>query len=94
MAGTNDNSGTLSVNTKKSEDPVKNKWMADARGKATIEGKEYYINGYIKKGQYGRFTSLQFVPVKKKDGEKEAPKVEGKKDLVFFLNKKEDEELF
>lgn len=53
-----DNSGTLSANQNKTKDN-----HPSHRGKATIDGIDYYISAWIKEGQYGRFFSLSFQPV-------------------------------
>lgn len=51
----NDNSGTLSRNKDKKEPN-----HADHRGSCMIEGKEYWINAWVKEGKYGKFFSLSF----------------------------------
>jgi hypothetical protein len=52
-----DNSGSLSKNDRK-EQPN----HADYRGKATIGGVEYWISGWIKDGERGKWLSLSFKP--------------------------------
>lgn len=50
-----DNSGTLSRNTKKVTVQ-----QPDHRGRATIDGVDYWISAWVKEGEYGRFFSLAF----------------------------------
>ena len=57
MAKTYDNSGSLSRNERK-EQPN----HADYKGKATIAGVEYWISGWIKTGENGKWLSLSFKP--------------------------------
>ena len=55
---TYDNSGTLSKNDRKTEAK-----HADYTGSCTIEGKEFWMNAWIKDGQNGRkFMSFSFRP--------------------------------
>lgn len=57
MTEIRDNSGSLSKNDKKTQEN-----HPDVRGKATINGVEYWISGWKKDGQFGKFTSLSFTP--------------------------------
>ena len=57
MTKTYDNSGSLSRNERK-EQPN----HADYKGKATIDGVEYWISGWIKTGENGKWLSLSFKP--------------------------------
>lgn len=50
-----DNSGTLSVNDRKAKPN-----HPDHRGKATINGVEYWVSGWNKTGPNGPFVSLAF----------------------------------
>ena len=50
-----DNSGALYVNDKKEKDS-----HPDRNGSATIDGVEYWISGWIKEGNSGKFMSLAF----------------------------------
>lgn len=50
-----DNSGSLSRNERK-EQPN----HADYRGKATVGGVEYWISGWIKENEKGKWLSLSF----------------------------------
>lgn len=52
-----DNSGTIFVNDRKEKET-----HPDRSGTAMIDGKEYYISGWIKSGQKGQFLSLAFKP--------------------------------
>jgi hypothetical protein len=52
-----DNSGTISKNLQKKTDK-----HPDQQGKCTIDGKEYWISGWIKDGKDGKFLSLAFRP--------------------------------
>lgn len=60
MAFNKDNSGSLSKNTRK-EKPT----HPDIKGKATIAGVEYWVDGWAKDGENGKWYSLSFKP---KDG--------------------------
>lgn len=55
MAYDNTNKGSLSKNEKKNSDK-----HPDYKGSANIEGTEYWISGWIRKGQNGTFLSLAF----------------------------------
>ena len=57
MAQQKDNSGILFRNRKKESDK-----QPDARGSATIDGKEYWLSGWTKQGDKGKFVSLAFSP--------------------------------
>ena len=50
-----DNSGALYVNDKKEKDN-----HPDRNGSATIDGVEYWVSGWIKEGNSGKFMSLAF----------------------------------
>lgn len=52
-----DNSGILFRNDRKEKDN-----HPDAKGSCTIGGVEYWISGWIKQGQKGKFTGLSFTP--------------------------------
>ncbi len=54
-----DNSGTIFVNDRKETDK-----HPDRTGTAMIDGVMYYVSGWIKEGQKGKFMSLAF---KRKD---------------------------
>lgn len=56
------NSGTLARNKDQREgsrDP-------DFKGKAEIDGVGYWIAGWVKAGEYGKFFSLSFKPMEEK----------------------------
>lgn len=65
---TYDNSGLISRNQRKRE----GKQDADWTGKITVNGIDYWINGWEKDGQYGPFISLSVRP-KVDQPEKPAP---------------------
>ena len=52
-----DNSGSLSRNDRK-EQPN----HPDYKGKATVDGVEYWLSGWIKDGENGKWLSLSFKP--------------------------------
>ena len=54
-----DNSGSIFVNDRKEKDT-----HPDRSGTAMIDGVMYYVSGWIKEGQKGKFMSLAF---KRKD---------------------------
>lgn len=51
-----DNSGTLSRNTRKEKAN-----QPDSKGSATIDGVEYWISGWWKENDRGKFASLSFT---------------------------------
>ena len=61
-----DNSGILFRNDKKTRDTDR-----DYKGSATIAGVEYWISGWVKQGQKGKFLTFSFKP---KDEPKAAAK--------------------
>lgn len=63
MIGTRDNSGSVSKNDRKAKDT-----HPDIKGKATIDGVEYWIDGWLKENDRGKWYSLSF---KMKDGQSE-----------------------
>jgi hypothetical protein len=52
-----DNSGSLFINERKEAST-----HPDRTGSAVIDGKHYYVNGWIKDGKKGKFLSLSFKP--------------------------------
>lgn len=61
-----DNSGALFKNDRKQQDN-----HPDRTGSATIDGVEYWVDGWLKEGKNGPFLSLAF---KRKDSVKPKPK--------------------
>lgn len=57
MTRTYPNSGSLNKNERK-EKPT----HADYRGQATIDGREYWLDAWIKDGPKGKWMSLAFKP--------------------------------
>lgn len=57
MSGTRDNSGSISKNDRKTEDR-----HPDIKGKATIGGVEYWVDGWLKENDRGKWYSLSFKP--------------------------------
>jgi hypothetical protein len=69
MAFNKDNSGSLSRNERKEKDT-----HPDMKGKATINGIEYWISGWTKTNENGKWLSLSFLPkVPPADGEPKGP---------------------
>ena len=57
MAERKNNSGALFANDRKEKDT-----HPDSKGSAMIDGKEYWISGWTKTGEKGKFISLSFEP--------------------------------
>jgi hypothetical protein len=57
MSGTRDNSGSLSRNDRKEKET-----HPDFKGKATINGVDYWISGWTKENERGKWLSLSFTP--------------------------------
>jgi len=57
MSGTRDNSGSISANKRK-EQPN----HPDIKGKATINGVDYWVSGWLKENDSGKWYSLSFQP--------------------------------
>jgi hypothetical protein len=67
MAYDNTNRWTLNKNDRKQQDS-----HADYQGKINVEGKEYWLNGWIKDGPNGKFISGTIKAI----GEQQAPRRE------------------
>jgi hypothetical protein len=71
---TYNNSGIVFRNLDKEDDqiqlekryPGKEVTAADYKGNATIDGVEYFMDGYIKDGKKGKFMSFRFKPKQQK----------------------------
>ena len=57
MSNTRDNSGSISANKRKEKDT-----HPDIRGQATIGGVEYWVDGWMKENDRGKWYSLSFKP--------------------------------
>ncbi len=67
MSYDNTNSGAVFVNDRKSNDS-----QPDRKGSINIEGREFWLSGWLKKDKNGKpFLSLKATP---KDEQKPAPK--------------------
>jgi hypothetical protein len=70
MAFDKTNTGTLSRNKDKDpNNPAHEKW-ADAKGTINIDGVEYWLDGWLKNGDNGRWTSLK---VRRKEAKQGTP---------------------
>jgi hypothetical protein len=56
MSGTRDNSGSFSANKRKEKET-----HPDIKGKATIDGRDYWISGWRKESADGIWYSLAFA---------------------------------
>jgi hypothetical protein len=64
-----DNSGSVFVNDRKTEEH-----HADRSGKAMIDGKMYFVDGFLKKTSDGKpFLALRFKPMTAKAAAESAP---------------------
>lgn len=70
-----DMSGSLFPNKKKESEKHPN-----LTGSVMVDGVEYYVSGWTKEGNNGKWISLAFKP---KDGEKAAPKKPVDDDIPF-----------
>lgn len=68
MTDKRDNSGVLFKNDRKEQDN-----HPDYTGSCMIDGKEFWINAWLKEGTKGKFFSFSFKP---KDAAKAKPKQE------------------
>ena len=57
MSGTRDNSGSISKNDRKEKET-----HPDIRGSATIGGVAYWVSGWLKENDRGKWYSLSFQP--------------------------------
>jgi hypothetical protein len=71
MAQQKDNSGILFRNRKKETDK-----QPDMRGSCTMGGIEYWISGWTKQGDKGKFLSLAFSPKDKETVEQKVQQCE------------------
>ena len=76
MAQQRDNSGTLSRNKDKEKEDANPDWP-DFKGRIRVAGVDYWLNGWVKESEHGRFFSLS---VKPQEGQKAAPKRSGPMD--------------
>ena len=65
MSGTRDNSGSIAKNDRKEKDS-----HPDIKGKATVNGVDYWVSGWLKENDRGKWYSLSFTP---KDAPAEQP---------------------
>ncbi len=77
MATKYDNSGSVSKNTRKEKET-----HPDIKGKATIAGVEYWVDGWQKDGENGKWYSLSFKP-KDADAAPKAKQPNNDEDIPF-----------
>ncbi len=68
MAYDNTNRGTLGRNARREKDT-----HPEYSGKCDIDGKMYWISGWVKEGQDGKFFSLSFRPQDQQSQKPAAP---------------------
>jgi len=76
------NSGILFTNEKKEKDS-----QPDRKGSANIDGVDYWIAGWIKTGNKGKFLTLSFD---RKDEKTESKPVQNKQDRSSFDDMEDD----
>lgn len=57
MTTTRDNSGSISKNDRKEEDR-----HPDIKGQAVVDGRAYWVAGWLKENDKGKWYSLAFTP--------------------------------
>lgn len=70
MAKQYDNSGTLSRNKDKEKEGANPNWP-DFKGSITVNGQDYWLSGWVKEGEHGRFFSLSVQP---KEAKQQSPR--------------------
>jgi hypothetical protein len=78
MAFDKDNSGSISKNPRKEKET-----HPDIKGKATIGGVEYWVDGWAKENENGKWYSLSFKPRASAPDARAAQKVADNGDIPF-----------
>ena len=81
MSEQRDNAGALSRNKDKSEPDANPAWP-DYKGSVRIEGRDYWLAGWIKDGTHGKFLSLAVKP-KEAPAEQRAPAADDDDGMPF-----------
>lgn len=80
MSNRRDNSGTLGRNKRREKDT-----HPEFNGQCVIDGREYWINGWVKEGNDGgKFFSLSFKPKEQRGGGSQRPAPEPEDEEIPF----------
>ena len=76
---TRDNSGTIAKNDRKEKDS-----HPDIKGQATVDGRAFWVSGWLKENDRGKFYSLSFTPKDEQPSAKPAAKAVDLEDDIPF----------
>lgn len=87
MAQQRDNSGTLSRNKDKEKEDANPNWP-DFKGRIRVAGVDYWLNGWVKETDSGKFFSLSVQPQQggQQQGKPKHSAIDGMDDDIPFSN--------